>query len=86
MLHGKGPQYWMTKKYERLRRNALEDRTRYTDSELTELEIDEFDGRGKTDVDTYTVKQDPFPVDASIRSKKNIDIRRAHPEIGGGSL
>ena len=73
-------------KYQNKRINALEDRNRYTDEELAKFDVGEFDGTGKTNVDTYTIEQGPFPVDASIRSKLSIDIRRAHPQIGGGSV
>ena len=48
VLYGAGSNYMLTKKYENKRRLALEDRTRYTDAELTELDISSTQGRGET--------------------------------------
>jgi len=84
MLHGKGSQYWMTNTYEEKRQKALEDRTKYSDSVLSDLDVltDTTLGGGKTDPDTYQIKQFPFPIDSSIKSKKAVDIRNVDPRIG----
>ncbi len=53
----------------------MEDRTRFTDDELTDLGITNDQGRGKTDHRKYEIWQWPFPTDPKIRRKKKIDIR-----------
>ena len=84
MLHGKGDQLWMTNDYEDERKKALEDRTKYTDTELAELEATGIAcGGGATNDDTYIVEQSPYPTNTSIRQKKDIDIRDVDPSIGG---
>jgi len=83
MLHGRGEQNWMTKTFEIDRLKALNDRTLFTDAELTELEITENQGQGKYDVDTWSVKQYPFPMNTSVRKKIKIDTRKSRPEVGG---
>lgn len=85
MLHGKGSQFWMTNEYEEKRRKALEDRTKYDDDTLDTLDVldDPTLGGGRTDGDTYELKQFPFPMDSSIKSKQTLDIREADPRTGG---
>ena len=83
MLHGYGKQKFLRKSYSEDRQRALEDRTRYTEAELEDLEVTESgEGSGRTNSDTYTIYQFPYPIDSSIRSKKQIDLR-SRPEIGG---
>jgi len=86
MLHGKGSQFWMTESYEDKRQRVLEDRTLYDDETLDALDVldDPTLGGGVHDPDTYEIKQFPFPMDASIKSREKIDIRKADPRIGGG--
>lgn len=83
MLHGYGKrQRFLTKTYQEKRNRALEDRTRYTQNELEELEITEpGQGAGRTNDKTYQIWQSPYPIDNSIRPRKKIDIRTL-PEIG----
>ena len=81
MLHGRGDQKFLTKSYEEDRQKALEDRTRYTDDELTELDITADQGRGKTDYKKYQMLQ-WIPLDPKIRKRKRIDLRD-RPQIGG---
>jgi len=83
MLHGRGEQYWMTKTYEDDRLKALDDRTLFTDEDLDELDIEDTQGVGKYDVDTWTVKQNPFPINTSVRKKIKIDVRKSRPQVGG---
>ena len=83
MLNGRGEQNWMTKTFEIKRLKALQDRTLYTDAELTELGLTENQGQGKYDVDTWAVVQNPFPVNTSVRKKIEIDVRKSRPQIGG---
>ena len=85
MLNGKGSQYWLTNEYEDKRKKALEDRTKFSDETLDELDVldDITLGGGKTDSDTYIIQQFPYPLDSSIRGKKNIDIRDADKRVGG---
>jgi len=82
MLNGNGPnQRFLRKSYEEDRQKALEDRTRYTDDELTELEITNDQGRGKTDYRKYQMYQ-WVPMNQKIRKKQRIDLRD-RPQIGG---
>ena len=85
MLYGKGSQYWMTSKFEDKRVKALEDRSKYSDDTLETLELLDDDrlGGGNTKDDSYEVKQSPFPLDASISSKKTLDLRDVDPRVGG---
>jgi len=87
MLHGKGSQYWMTSEYQEKRRKALEDRSKYSDITLDDLDVLDDDrlGGGKTDNDSYEIKQFPYPLDSTIKSKKTIDIRKVDPRVGGGT-
>ena len=82
MLHGKGignydenSQLFLTKKYHDKREKGLEDKNTLTDSEILYYEISGSDGQGRTDSDKYQIWQFPFPADASIRSKKKVDLR-----------
>ena len=72
----------MTKKFEEDRLKALDDRTLFTEAELTTLEITENQGQGKYDVDTWSMKQYPFPIETTIRKKIEIDTRKALPKVG----
>ena len=82
MLHGNGPnQRFLRKSYEKDRQKALEDRTRYTDDELANLNITNDQGRGKTDYRKYQMLQ-WISLDTSIRKRKRIDLRD-RPQIGG---
>jgi len=89
MLHGKGTgnytknsQLFLTTKYEDNRKKGLRDAERYSDSELAYYEISGAEGGGRTNEKTYEIKQFPFPVDATIRKKQTIDVRRVRPELG----
>lgn len=83
MQHGHGKQSFLTKSYQRDRRRALEDRTRFTHKELMDLEVTESgQGAGATDSDKYKIWQHPYPIDQSVRQRKKVDIRIAHPNIG----
>ena len=84
MLHGKGDQYWMTEDYEEDRRKALKDRTKYSDERLEDVDVldDETLGDGKTNPDSYEIKQFPFPVNQSIRDRKELDLRQVDPRRG----
>ena len=73
----------MTKEFEADRNDALDDRTKFTNAELSTLEITDSQGYGKYDVDTWAIKQYPFPINTKIRKKIEIDIRKAKPKIGG---
>jgi len=75
MINGLGQQKWMRESIEELRREALRDRTVFTDDELEELEVSFPDGGGKTNPWTYLVQQYPFPQNWNIRQPKWIDIR-----------
>ena len=75
ILHGKGNQKFLTKEYEEDRQKALEDRTRFTDAELTDLEITVDQGRGKTDHRKYEIWQWPFPTNQKVRKRKKINIK-----------
>ena len=83
LLHGKGDQYFLTKEYQEKREKALRDRTKYVDATLDDLDLldDTTLGGGKTDNSNYMIKQFPFPLDSSIKSKKTLDIRIADPRI-----
>lgn len=72
----------MTKSYEDDRKKALEDRTKFTDSELSNLEIEAYQGTGRTNPDTYIIKQYPYPTNGSIRTRQKIDTRTAVHKLG----
>jgi len=85
MLHGKGrgnygpnDQSWMTNSFEEKRKKGLLDRDKLTSSERTKYEISGAQGGGRTNPDTYEIKQFPFPE----TGKKTIDIRKVDPRIG----
>lgn len=84
MLHGKGDQYWMTLDYEAKRRKALEDRYKYDGERLEIVDVSSNSelGGGKTNPESFEVKQFPFPLKQSIRKKKTIDLRD-DPRTGG---
>jgi hypothetical protein len=82
VLDGLGDQQFLTKKYNDDRNKALYDRTKFTNAELTNLELNSLQGDGKRDPDSYTIEQFPYPMDPSIRRKKDIDIRVVDPSIG----
>ncbi|MBE3094894.1 MAG: hypothetical protein IMZ52_07660 [Actinobacteria bacterium] len=81
MLHGRGNQKFLTKEYEEDRQEALENRTKFTDAELTDLEITTDQGRGKTDYRKYQVWQ-WTGYSPKIRKKRKIDVR-SRPQVGG---
>ena len=72
----------MTQKYEDDRKKALEDRTKFTDKELENLEIEAYQGTGRTNPDTYIIKQYPYPIDGSIRTRQKVDTRQVVPKLG----
>ena len=82
MLHGKGTQAILTKTRESERQDALLDRTGLSADEILTLELTASQGCGRTDPDTYTIKQNPFPIDTTIKPKETIDIRKVLPELG----
>lgn len=84
MQHGYGAKKFLRKSYLRDRNKALEDRSRYTQEELDKRHLDvnqPGEGGGRTDSDTYEIKQYPGSQDASVRTRKKIDIR-SDPRIG----
>lgn len=81
MLTGRGNQKFLKKSYEEDRQKALEERTKFTDDELTDLEITTDQGRGKTNYRKYQMLQ-WIPLDVTIRKRKKIDLREK-PQIGG---
>ena len=83
MLNGKGNQYWMTKQYEEDRVKALEDRTKFDSDDLSILDIEDMQGRGDTNDDSFEFTQFPFPMDGAIKTKSKLDIRDVDPTIGG---
>ena len=83
MLHGYGDQKILKKSYLSDRQKALEDRDKYDDETLEDLDISFPDGGGRTNPDTFTISQFPFPVDQSIRQKKSVDLRKVIKKIGG---
>jgi len=85
MLYGKGSQYWMTSDYEDKRRKALVDRSKYSNTVLEDADVlnDIRLGGGTTDDDSYEIKQFPFPLDPSIKSRKTLDLRKEDPRTGG---
>ena len=85
MLNGKGDQYWMTKDFEDKRRKALEDRTKYDDDRLSDVDVSSQIslGGGRTDNSSYEIWQFPYPVDQGIRQRKKVDLREVDPRIGG---
>lgn len=82
MLTGRGTQKFLKESYEDDRQKALENRDRYDDDELIDLEITTDQGRGKTDYRKYQLKQ-WISLDVSIRPRRKIDLRN-RPQIGGG--
>jgi len=89
MLHGKGAgnysgkdQSWLTRSYESNRIKGLNDESKLTDSEKLIYEISGAQGGGRTNSDTYEIKQFPFPTNPSIRRKQKVDIRKVDPRIG----
>jgi hypothetical protein len=82
MLHGKGTQAFLTEDYEEERRDLLRDSTDITDLETSTYEVTGSQGRGRTNPDTYKMKQFPFPTDTTIRRKETIDLRKVKPELG----
>jgi len=82
MLHGKGAQNFLSKATEEDIQSAMRDRKGYTENELLALGITESQGMGMTNEKTYQIKQFPFPVDSSIKTKVKVDIRKVKPEIG----
>jgi len=82
MLHGKGSQAFITKSFEKERQKGLEDRDKLSIEEREIYGIVGSLGGGKTDSDTYTIQQFPFPTDTAIRRPQDIDIRKVDPRIG----
>lgn len=79
-------QFWLTKKYDKKRQKALEDKSKYDDEQLELLDVDPdcpSEGGGRTNDDSYEFKQFPFPMDNSIRKRKKIDLRDVDPSVGG---
>jgi len=83
MIHGLGNQKWLRSQTESSRNEALEDRSAFTNEELEDFEVSFPDGGGRTNPDTFTVWQSPFPIDERVRTKKYYDLRSVRPEIGG---
>jgi hypothetical protein len=80
ILHGKGnDQEFLTYSFLNKRRKGLLDRDSLSSDDRTLYDIEETDGTGRTDPDTFKIKQHPFPVD---KSKKTIDVRSVKPELG----
>ena len=75
----------MTNSYEEDRLKALEDRSKYTDTQLDLVDVldDVALGGGRTDDDTYEFKQFPYPTNPQIRTKQTVDIRDVDPAVGG---
>ncbi|MHA1290741.1 MAG: hypothetical protein ACTSPB_25435 [Candidatus Thorarchaeota archaeon] len=83
MIHGLGKQKWLRSQIESTRNLALEKRSNFTDDELDDLEVSFPYGGGRTDPDTFTIWQSPFPEDERVRSRKYYDLRAVKPDIGG---
>ena len=81
-MHGQGQQAFLTTEFEEERKKGLLDRDKLTSNERTTYEITGADGGGRTDPETYEIKQFPFPADTSIRPRKTIDVRKVRPELG----
>jgi len=81
VLDGKGNQKILTKSYHEDRDKALYDRSKFTDTERANLEITQFQGTDR-DPDLHTIEQYPYPMDPTIKKKKNINIRKTDPTIG----
>ena len=79
MLHGRGQQNWMTKTTEDDRREALEDRTLFTDSELELLGVSFPQGGGRTNREKFEYWQFPFPINTSVRSREKINLLDLYP-------
>jgi len=78
---GKGDLRFLSKKFEKKRRRGLLDEDNI-DSDMHDwYGISGNKGGGLTNPDSFERKQNPYPVDVSIRSKKTVDIRDL-PEIG----
>jgi len=82
MLHGYGNQKFLKKSYLEDRRKALLDRSKYNEEDLEELEIIEDEGSGRTNPTNTIIKQFPYPVDSTVRSKQKVDIRKIDPTLG----
>jgi len=75
MLTGKDEEdNFLGKKFEKKRNKGLEDKSKLTSIEVTFYEIEGDEGGGRTNPDTFKIKQHPFPIDSSIRRKKNVYI------------
>ena len=84
VLSGKGSQFWITKSYQEDRVKALEDRSKYTDTQLDLVDVldDEALGGGRTDNSSYEFKQFPYPTNPQVRKKKTVSILD-DPAVGG---
>jgi len=78
MLSGKGSQAWMTKTFEERRRKALKNRYPFSDEELIDLEIEFGEGGGRTNPNTFKIRQFPFPT----KGKRDVIDIRDLPWIG----
>jgi hypothetical protein len=74
-LTGKGKQRFLSQKYEDKRRRGLLDDENIESSLHDWYGISGAAGGGSTDPKYFERKQNPYPVDQSIRKKKTIDIR-----------
>lgn len=63
---------YLTKRWQRMREQALVDRTRFSPSELAWLEVKEHEGRGEFDPAAY--QAETTPIDPLTRPRR-IDIR-----------
>lgn len=82
ILHGKGNQSFLTQQFEDDRRDLLEDSTDATQDTKDWYGITGSQGGGRTNPDTYEIKQHPFPVRGDVRKKQTLDVRKVMPELG----
>lgn len=85
MIHGKGSQDILTESYQNDRVRVLKDRSKYNDEQIRDADLTgKFaDGGGKTDINSFIIKQFPYPVNSSIKQRKKLDLRAEDPRTGG---
>jgi len=82
MLHGKGKQNILSKATEEDRLQAMRDNEGYSADDLITLEITGSLGGGSTNEQSFVIKQNPFPIDPTIKPKQKLDFRKVQPQLG----
>lgn len=79
--HGRGSQKFLTQDYTDDRCKAMEDRNKYDDDTLEELELDtnKAKGGGETDPDNYKFRTFPYPAD---KTRKKVYVQDVDPRVG----